>query len=51
MTGHLKQNRKDNSTKRSLVRLVGKRKRALSYIAKKDINQYRELIKTLGLRK
>lgn len=51
LTEHLKVNRKDFATERSLVLLVGKRRKLLSYLQKKDINRYRELIKKLGLRK
>lgn len=51
LTEHLKINKKDHVTRRSLIKLVGKRKRMLSYIKKKDIENYRALIKTLGLRK
>ena len=48
---HLKTNKKDHSTRRALLSLVGKRKRLLSYLAKKDITKYRSLIADLGLRK
>ncbi len=51
LTGHLKNNHKDFNTERSLVRLVGKRRRLLDYLKKKDIERYREIIKTLGIRK
>jgi len=51
LTEHLKVNRKDFVTERSLVLLVGKRRKLLSYLQRKDINRYRELIKKLGLRK
>ena len=51
LTGHLKKNRKDFNTERSLVRLVGKRRSLLDYLKKKDINRYRAIIKELGLRK
>ncbi len=51
LTEHMKQNRKDFATERSLVLLVGKRRSLLNYLAKKDITRYRELIKKLGLRK
>ena len=51
LTEHLKKNRKDFNTERSLVRLVGKRKSLLNYIKKKDINNYRALIKELNIRK
>ncbi len=51
LTGHLKKNRKDFNTERSLVKLVGKRKSLLDYLKKKDINRYRAIIKELGIRK
>lgn len=51
LTGHLKQNRKDFATEKSLVRLVGKRKSLLDYLKKKDIERYRAIIAELGLRK
>ncbi len=51
LTGHLKKNRKDFATERSLVKLVGKRRRQLDYLIKKDINRYRAIIKELGIRK
>ncbi|MEL4309005.1 30S ribosomal protein S15 [Joostella sp. CR20] len=51
LTGHLKQNRKDFNTERSLVKLVGKRRSLLDYLKKKDITRYRAIIKELGLRK
>jgi small subunit ribosomal protein S15 len=51
LTEHLKLNKKDFSTKLSLLKLVGKRKRFLSYLAKKDIGAYRELIKKLKIRR
>ncbi len=51
LTEHLKLNRKDRATERSLVRLVGKRRRLLDYLKEKDILRYREIIKKLGIRK
>lgn len=51
LTGHLKINKKDLATERSLVRLVGKRRKLLDYLKAKDIERYREIIKKLGLRK
>ena len=51
LTEHMKANHKDHSTNRALVELVGKRRRLLSYLKRKDINRYRDLIKALGLRK
>lgn len=51
LTGHLKINKKDLATERSLVRLVGKRRKLLDYLKSKDIERYRAIIKKLGLRK
>lgn len=51
LTEHLKQNRKDFSTQRSLIKLVGKRRSLLDYLKRKDIERYRAIIKELGLRK
>lgn len=51
LTDHLKENKKDNQTRRSLVLLVGKRRRLLDYLKHKDIERYRDIIKKLGLRK
>ncbi|MCF8369140.1 MAG: 30S ribosomal protein S15 [Bacteroidales bacterium] len=51
LTEHLKINRKDHKTERSLILLVGKRRKLLDYLKKKDIERYRAIIKKLGLRK
>ncbi len=51
LSQHLQTNKKDHSCKRTLLTLVGKRKRLLMYLAKKDITKYRALIEKLGLRK
>ena len=53
LTAHLKQNHKDHTTERALKMLVGKRRRLLDYLIKKDINRYRAIIakKELGIRK
>jgi len=51
LTEHLKNNRKDFNTERSLVKLVGKRRSLLDYLIDKDINRYREIIKELKIRK
>ena len=50
LTEHMKSHQKDFHTRRGLLMLVGKRRRLLSYIKKNDINEYRELIKELGIR-
>lgn len=51
LTEHMKQNRKDHTTERSLVKLVGKRRALLKYLKARDINRYRAIVKALGLRK
>ena len=51
LTEHLKSNKKDHASRLGLLKLVGKRRKLLSYVQKKDIVRYRELIKELGLRK
>ena len=51
LTEHLKNNKKDFNTERSLVRLVGKRRRILDYLKKIDIERYRVIIAKLGIRK
>jgi small subunit ribosomal protein S15 len=51
LSDHLKTNKKDHSCRRTLLTLVGKRKRFLSYLMKKDIQRYRDIIEKLGLRK
>lgn len=48
---HLRSNRKDHSSTRSLYKLVGQRKKLLKYLSNKDINKYRQLIERLNLRK
>ncbi|WP_185871575.1 30S ribosomal protein S15 [Blattabacterium cuenoti] len=51
LNNHLKNNKKDFNTERALVKMVGKRKKLLKYIEKHDINNYKKIIKHLGLRK
>jgi small subunit ribosomal protein S15 len=51
ISGHLQQNKKDFSTHRGLMQLVGKRKRLLNYMQKHNLTGYRALIEKLGLRK
>jgi small subunit ribosomal protein S15 len=51
LTEHLKKNRKDFGTQRSLQLLVGKRRSLLDYLKSKDIEKYRALVKELGLRR
>ena len=51
LTEHLRHNTKDHSTRRGLLKLVGKRRRMLNYLIHKDIERYRNITKALGLRK
>lgn len=51
LTEHLKIHKKDNHSRRGLLKMVGKRRNLLDYLAKKDINRYRECIAKLGIRK
>ena len=51
LTEHLKNNRKDYSTQRSLLKLVGKRRSLLDYLKDRDIERYRAIVKALNLRK
>ncbi len=51
LTGHLKKNKKDVFTRRSLVLMVGKRRKLLDYLKAIDIERYRAIIKELGIRK
>lgn len=51
LTGHLKENTKDNHSRRGLLGMISKRRRLLSYLKKQDEKRYKELIKKLGLPK
>ena len=51
LTKHMKSNKKDFSTQRALIGLVGKRRRLLNYLKNNDIERYRTIIKELGIRK
>ncbi|MBM3413714.1 MAG: 30S ribosomal protein S15 [Bacteroidetes bacterium] len=51
ISGHLQANKKDFSTHRGLMQLVGKRKRLLNYLQKHNLTGYRQLIEKLGIRK
>lgn len=51
LTEHLKSHRHDHHSRRGLLMLVGRRRRLLQYLAKKDVNRYRALIERLGLRR
>ena len=51
LTEHLKEHKQDHHTRRGLMLLVGRRRRLLNYLERKDIERYRALIKRLGLRR
>ena len=51
LTEHLKFHKKDNHSRRGLLKMVGKRRNLLNYLAKKDVQRYRDIIAKLGLRK
>ena len=51
LTGHMAANRHDYNSQRGLLKLVGKRRRLLTYLSKEDVGRYHKLIKELGLRK
>ena len=51
LTEHLKTHKHDESSRRGLLKLVGRRRRHLAYLQRKDVNRYRELLARLGLRK
>ncbi|MGB0931948.1 MAG: 30S ribosomal protein S15 [Chitinophagales bacterium] len=51
LSEHLKKNHKDHVTRRSLILMVGKRRKFLRYLQNKDITRYREIIQKLGLRR
>ncbi len=51
LTEHFKVHKKDFHSRRGLLKLVGQRRRLLDYLKKKDLDKYRELIKSLGIRR
>ena len=51
LTEHLKVHKKDNHSRMGLFKMIGKRRRLLGYLAKKDIERYRAIIAKLGIRK
>ncbi len=51
LTGHMAANRHDYHTQHGLIKLVGKRRRLLTYLTKEDVDRYHKLISRLGLRK
>lgn len=51
LTEHMKANKKDYSSNRGLLKMVGRRKKMMEYLKREDINRYRDLVQKLGLRK
>ena len=51
LTEHLKTHKNDNHSRRGLLKMVGKRRNLINYLAKKDVNRYREIAQKLSLRK
>jgi small subunit ribosomal protein S15 len=51
LTEHLKEHKKDHHSRRGLLQMVGRRRRLLNYMQRTDLDGYRELTKTLGLRR
>ncbi len=51
LTVHMKENKKDYSSNRGLMKMVGRRRNLLEYLKKHDVNRYRNVIQKLGLRK
>ncbi|MGK9370055.1 30S ribosomal protein S15 [Melioribacter sp. Ez-97] len=51
LTAHFDQHKKDHASRRGLMQIVGKRRRLLDYLMKKDIERYRAIIKELNIRK
>jgi small subunit ribosomal protein S15 len=51
LTDHFKSHKKDHHSRRGLLKLVGQRRRLLNYIKDNDVERYRNIIKSLGLRK
>jgi small subunit ribosomal protein S15 len=51
LTTHLRTNKKDHSSRRGLLKMIGRRKRLLSYIQNKDLERYQKLIARLGIRR
>lgn len=51
LTEHLKTHKKDHHSRRGLLMLVGRRRRLLNYVKNKDVNRYRAIIESLGLKR
>ena len=50
LSSHLQRNKKDYSSRRGLMKIIGRRKRLMSYLLKQDADRYRALIQRLGIR-
>ena len=48
---HLREHKKDHHSRRGLLKMVGRRRHLLNYLREKDVQRYRELIKSLGIRR
>ncbi|MFD1674659.1 30S ribosomal protein S15 [Alicyclobacillus fodiniaquatilis] len=51
LTEHFRTHKKDHHSRRGLYKMIGRRRNLLNYLRKKDVNRYRELIQSLGLRR
>jgi small subunit ribosomal protein S15 len=51
LTGHFEKHKKDHHSRRGLLKMVGRRRRLLNYLRKKDVERYRRLVDELGLRR
>lgn len=51
LTDHFKTHKKDHHSRRGLLKLVGKRRHLLDYLKRRDVERYRKIIRTLGIRK
>ena len=51
LTEHLRVHKKDNHSRRGLLKMVGKRRNLLNYLSRKDLQRYRDIVEKLGLRK
>ena len=51
LNDHLRVHKKDHHSRRGLLKMVGKRRNLLNYLAKKDVQRYRDIVEKLGLRK
>ena len=51
LTGHFKVNAKDNHSRRGLLKMVSRRRKMLDYVKRNDVDRYRKVIESLGLRK